>query len=123
MMDDELKRTLNSPFRIPHSSFPPHWYLDRERSPFAGPALDADEAVVLVHGLLGDGEAEPRPGLLRREVGLEDFRQVVGVDADARVRDADARQPVLPGEADGQAPPAPFHRVHAVNDKVREERT
>src|SRR5918993_4389627 len=103
-MNDELRTVFKSSPVTHHSSFPPNWYLDRERSPFAGPALDADGAVVLVDGLLGDGEAEPRPGLFRREVGLEDFRQVVGVDADARVRDADARQPVLRGEADRQPP-------------------
>src|SRR5215212_6886106 len=108
MMNDELRVVFNSSFIIPHSSFPPNWYLDRERRARAGLALDADGAVVLVHGLLGDGEAEPRPGLLRREVGLEDFGEVVGVDADARVGDADARPAVLRGEPYRQAPAAPL---------------
>src|ERR671916_746183 len=124
-MKAEGKTVPLSPFILHPSSFilSPNWYLDRERRAFAGLALDADGAVVLVDGLLGDGEAEPRPRLLRREVGLEDFGEVVGVDADARVGDAHPRQPVLRGEADRQPPAAPLHRVHAVNDKVRKQRT
>src|SRR5918993_771808 len=97
-----------------------YWYLDGEGGAPALGALDGDGAVVVFDGLLDDGEAEAGARLLGREVRLEQFRDVVGRDAAARVGDLDARVAVAREEAHCQAPALAFHRLHAVNDKVCE---
>ena len=42
-----------------------------------------------VDDVLGDGQAEAGAGAARREVRIEDARQIVGADADAAVADRD----------------------------------
>ena len=66
--------------------------LDAEVGAGAGPGGDADRAAEAFDDVLGDGEAEAGAGAPRREVWIEDARQVILGDALAGVADGDARR-------------------------------
>src|SRR5438552_2090156 len=65
------------------------WDDQADRGPPPGRAVDLDLAAVEVHDLLDDRHAEPRARRLRRVEGQEDLLPVLGLDADAVVRDLD----------------------------------
>src|SRR5690606_23413819 len=66
---------------------------EMECGAFAGPRLDPDAAVVALDDLLADGEADPGAGILPLAVQPlehhEDALEVLRLDADAVVRDAE----------------------------------
>ena len=85
---------------------------DGEGRPLAEAAFDGDGPVVGEDDVLDDGQAEARaaellgPGLVDDVEPLEDVGQVLGVDADARVRDLDRRSG--PARTPGGRSPRPF---------------
>ncbi len=88
--------------QTPHSNsfrgiIPPHLeqrQRHRHLQPSLGPVPGGDASPVLLGDAAGDGEAEAGPGVVGREVGVEDARQEVGGDAGPRVEDGDAREAV-----------------------------
>src|SRR5258708_37386613 len=105
--------------------------LDPDLRPFGGPILGGERAPQGVDDVRGDGEAEPGPRALGREVRLEDVGQVGGVDARSAVPhdeggaaggeghglEVDGGGGVARGR--GQGPPGP-HRLPGVGEDVGE---
>src|SRR2546427_12772722 len=85
--------------------------LEPERAPFSHLAIDADAALVELNRVLHDGEPQPRaaqrprPALVDPVEALEEARQMLGLDAPARIENA---------HADGGRGP-----LHADRDRAR----
>src|SRR5688572_18629699 len=72
-----------------------HGHLDDEAAPRGLVVLDADHAAVLVDDLADDGQPEPHPGHLGREVGEEELLAILARDAGAVVAHGQAYAPAL----------------------------
>src|SRR5690606_28216289 len=98
------------------------WEDEAEAGAPARLALHLDDAVVLLHDAVGDGQPHARAALaLRREQGLEDPRPYARAHPDAGVLDLGDRPACGVGEGAEAEEPAGRHRLHRVEDEVDED--
>ena len=106
--------------------------MDVELSADTPRRVGGDDAVVLLDDGIGCGEAEAGAFVLRGEIGVEDFAEVLGFDAGAVVLDGDAA--VAPGDqpqrrvrldrdvVGGDAHDAAAgHGLHGIDDEVLDD--
>lgn len=88
----QISSAVTKSLRIKEPSYPE---AKGKHAADAGPGGDADRAVVKLHDLPGQAEADARPSLLGRKEGDEDLVQILLGNADPVVPDLDDRPSAL----------------------------
>src|SRR3989338_4352996 len=93
---------------------------DFDRSALAEGTGEVDGAAMPLHNPLDDGHPEPHAPLLGGEEGVPYLAEVFRGDAGSGV--ADPQNRLISFELGGDLqPPSPFHGLHAVEEKVKED--